>query len=87
VPHPTACRLVWCGLGAVLCARAAAAQSPPPALVLTGAHVIDGVSARPLANATVVVRDGRIASVSTTRGPVPAGARVVDLGGRWVLPA
>ncbi|HYF24148.1 MAG TPA: hypothetical protein VD931_00270, partial [Baekduia sp.] len=84
MPQQTAARLTRCALGAVLCARAAAAQPPP--LVLTHANVIDGVSARPLADATIVIRDGRIVSVSATRGPVPAGARVVDLGGGWVLP-
>ena len=59
---------------------------PRDVLVLTRANVIDGLSARPLRDVTLVVRDGRIASVSrgSTRGP--AGARVIDLGGRWLLP-
>jgi imidazolonepropionase-like amidohydrolase len=55
-------------------------------LVLSRANVIDGVSARPLRDMTVVVRAGRIESVSRAPVPAPAGAKVIDLGGRWLLP-
>lgn len=54
-------------------------------LVLTNANVIDGVSAAPIRNATVVIRDGSIASIGG-QPQVSAGATVVDLKGRWVLP-
>ena len=76
-------------LAAVSVADPASTALPLPpheVLVLKHANVIDGLSARPLRDVTVVVRDGRIESVS--RGPtrVPAGARIIDLGGRWLLP-
>jgi len=59
-----------------------AAQSTP--VVLRAAKVIDGKGVV-TANAEIVVQDGRIVRVGT-RGAVPAGARVVDLGSRTVLP-
>ncbi|MBI3698332.1 MAG: hypothetical protein HY238_26280, partial [Acidobacteria bacterium] len=59
---------------------------PAQTLVLQHANVIDGVSAQPLRNATVVVRDGRIESVAAGEQAAPAGATVLDLRGRWVLP-
>ncbi|HEY7543759.1 MAG TPA: amidohydrolase family protein [Blastocatellia bacterium] len=54
-------------------------------LALTHANLIDGVSARPLNDVTVVIRDGRIDSIVTS-GETPPGATVLDLKGRWLLP-
>ena len=59
---------------------------PRDVLVLRRANVIDGLSARPLRDVTVVARDGLIESVSRGSVRAPAGARVIDLGGRWLLP-
>lgn len=64
----------------------ATSQPPPDVLVHRRATVIDGVSPRRLPDMTVVVRAGRIASVSPGPGVVPANARVIDLEGHWVLP-
>lgn len=74
------------GLALALASAGAAAEAPPQVLVFARANLIDGVAAQPLRNMTVVVRDGRIERVS--EGPVdpPAGARVIDLDGRWLLP-
>lgn len=57
-------------------------------LAIVNANVLDGVSDAPLRGATVVVRDGRIESVLTapTRSAIPAGARVIDVNNRWLLP-
>ncbi len=67
-----------------------ASQEPRPAtaapLAIIHANVIDGISAQPLHDATVVVRDGHIESVSTGKMEIPAGATVIDLKGRWLLP-
>lgn len=49
-----------------------------------GARVWDGTGAPALENGVIVVRDGRIESVST--GDAPANADVVDLSGTWVTP-
>ena len=57
---------------------------PQSHLALTHAVVVDVRAGRVLEDATVVVRDGRIVSVGTAAAP--AGATVLDLGGRWLLP-
>lgn len=62
------------------------AQESPSVLVLSGATVIDGVSGAPTRDATLVIRDGKIAQFSTGTVEVPAGARVIDLGGRYLIP-
>lgn len=54
-------------------------------LVLTHANLIDGVSATALNDVTVIIKDGRIDSVSAGVETVP-GATVLDLKGRWLLP-
>ena len=64
------------------CAPPLAAQEP--AVVLRAARVLDGRGGA-VANADVLVEHGRIVSVGP-RGAVPAGARLVDLGGRTLLP-
>ena len=58
----------------------------PPAMVITHATVIDGVSPEPLRDATVLIRDGRIERVATGNVTRPPGAITVDLKGRWLLP-
>lgn len=70
----------------LLCASPGGAQQAPETLVLTRANVIDGVGAQPIPNATVVVSDGRIQRVETGAFSPPAGARVIDLEGRYLLP-
>lgn len=60
---------------------------PPASIVFTNATVVDGTRPTPLRNATVLVRDGRIARVDTSAAPAPpADAQVIDLGGRYLLP-
>jgi imidazolonepropionase-like amidohydrolase len=71
---------------AVLATTGMSAQGGAGALVLTRANVIDGVAGQPLRDATVIVRDAKIERVATGRVEPPAAARVIDLGGRWVLP-
>lgn len=65
------------GLGAEL-----AAQD----LVLTNANVVDVVDGSITEGATVTVADGRIASIDASGAAPPAGARVVDLAGRYLAP-
>ena len=50
----------------------------------TGATVIDGVSNTAVSNATIVVRGGKIVDIGNVS--TPAGATVVDLNGRYVMP-
>jgi imidazolonepropionase-like amidohydrolase len=57
-----------------------------PYFVITHANLIDGVSAAPIGDATVFIRDGRIEIVVTGKAELPRGASVLDLKGRWLLP-
>lgn len=66
------------------CILAISAQSP--VIVLTHANVIDGIGNEPMRDATITIRDGKIASISTGTVTTPAGAQIIDLQGRWVLP-
>jgi imidazolonepropionase-like amidohydrolase len=58
-----------------------------PTVVLTHVRVIDGTGAAPRENQSIVIRDGRIASIgdaSSTQSP--AGEQIVDLSGKSVIP-
>ena len=49
-----------------------------------GATLWDGTGADPVQGGTLVVREGRV--VAAGRVEVPAGARVEDVTGRWIIP-
>ena len=57
---------------------------PQPHVALVNTHVVNVVDGSVLEDAVVVVRDGLIESVGA--GPPPAGAHVLDLGGRHLMP-
>jgi imidazolonepropionase-like amidohydrolase len=57
-----------------------------PVIVFEHANVIDGISAEPLRDATVVVREGKIESIGTAAKNLPPSAQHFDLGGKWLLP-
>jgi imidazolonepropionase-like amidohydrolase len=55
--------------------------------VLRRATLLDGTGAPPVTDATIVVQDGRIESISTgATGPWPSSHEVVDASGLTVLP-
>jgi imidazolonepropionase-like amidohydrolase len=54
--------------------------------VLQHANVIDGVSSQPALDVTIVLRDGKIASIGAPSRNDSAGAHIIDVAGRWVLP-
>ena len=61
--------------------------TPAPPRALTGATLIDGRGGAPVANANVIMRDGKIDCVGTaTQCPVPAGVDVTDAHGMWITP-
>jgi imidazolonepropionase-like amidohydrolase len=66
----------------------AGAQSPGDGVVaLTGARLIDGSGAAPIAPATIVISKGRIDAVgASTAVTIPAGAQRVDLSGKTIIP-
>ena len=58
-----------------------------PVRAFTGATLIDGTDRPPIANATIVVRDGRIVAAGPASGvAIPAGAERVSLAGKTVIP-
>jgi len=58
---------------------------PVPAVALTGATVIDGTGAAPVRNATVVMRNGRIACVGASCEVGPE-VHAIDARGKWIIP-
>src|SRR5215470_17603147 len=57
-------------------------------IVVEGGTLIDGTGRAPAANATIVIRDGRFASIGRAgEVAIPQGAQVIDARGRYVLPA
>ncbi|MEO8880843.1 MAG: amidohydrolase family protein [Gemmatimonadaceae bacterium] len=58
-----------------------------PTVVLTHVRVIDGTGAAPLENQSLVLRDGTIAAMGSSSSlSTPAGAQVIDLTGKSVIP-
>ncbi|NHC45691.1 amidohydrolase [Motilibacter aurantiacus] len=55
-----------------------------PVVAVTGGHVVP-ISAPPIEDGTVLIRDGVIEQVGRDV-PIPPEARVVDASGKWVLP-
>ena len=55
-------------------------------LVFEHANVIDGVSAEPLQDVTVVVRDGKVEAIGTAPPNLPQSAQHIDISGQWMLP-
>jgi imidazolonepropionase-like amidohydrolase len=70
------------GAAALVLAAALPARAQ---LAITHAHVVDVTTGAITRNATIVVQGRTIASI-TASGAVPAGAKVIDAGGRFVTP-
>jgi imidazolonepropionase-like amidohydrolase len=70
---------------ALACVMATAA--PSQNLVLRGGTLVNPDGRAPIADAVVVVRDGRIAEVGRAGAVrVPAGFEVIDATGKWIVP-
>jgi imidazolonepropionase-like amidohydrolase len=64
-----------------------AAREGAGALVVSGGTLVDGTGREPLAGATIVVRDGRVAEVTAGGvAPLRAGADGIDARGKWIVP-
>ena len=58
-----------------------------PIIALTNVRVIDGTGAAPRDRQTIIIKAGIVADIGdATRVAAPAGAEVVDLAGRSVIP-
>jgi imidazolonepropionase-like amidohydrolase len=92
---PTALRMRtlprWpAGLAALLLAPllllSAAAPAAQTSTVYVNATLIDGTGAPARPKQTIVVADGHIGTIGSSEVPVPAGAKRVDLKGKFVIP-
>ena len=71
----------------IACGDTAAPVVEPGGIALVGGQLIDGTGSEPVADSVVVIRDGRIASAgSRAETPVPAGAEVIDVAGKTLIP-
>lgn len=80
----TTMKSVALGAAALVALMAGTAQAKT--VVVRAAHMIDVLAGKRVDNAQVVVTDGRIAAVGKAGDAVPAGAEVIDLGPRTLLP-
>ena len=79
--------LVLVGVLAVAAAVTLPAQQPAAVKAFTGMRLIDGTDRAPIDNATILVRDGRIAAAGPAATvTIPAGAERVSLAGKHVIP-
>jgi adenine deaminase len=61
------------------------AQAPAP-LLIKGATIIDGVADAPLRDGALLIAGNTIRAVLTADADAPAGAQVLDLSGKFILP-
>jgi imidazolonepropionase-like amidohydrolase len=73
-------------LVALVGSAAPRARQAAPVLAITGVTLIDGTGRPAVPNATVVVEASRITRVGPQAGPPPAGARVIDGRGKFLIP-
>src|SRR6478736_6483628 len=74
---------------AVVVLLAGSCRSVPQvsSLAITGVTVIDVRDGSRIANATIVVSDGRITAIGAAAGTaVPSSARLMDFQGKYVIP-
>ncbi|MCW1381984.1 amidohydrolase family protein [Novosphingobium sp. KCTC 2891] len=62
------------------------AATAPQVTYIHAAHLLDQPGKAPRGPSTIVVTDGKVSEVRDGTLPAPAGAKVVELGDRFVLP-
>jgi imidazolonepropionase-like amidohydrolase len=70
----------------VLSAPVSAQTTDPPPLAITHVTVIDVVSGGDLPDRTVIIRNGRIASIDSADAVQLTGMRILDGNGRYLIP-
>ena len=78
--------LLICLLISSLQTGTSSGQQAANVTILRGATVIDGLGNPPLRNAVVVIEGDEVKSVSGSGSDIPAGATVLDLTGRFIIP-
>src|SRR5262249_35089563 len=76
-------------LGLLAFALSALPQANAASLLVRGGTLIDGTGGSPIANARILITDGRIARVwSGDAGApsLPTGTEIVEAGGKFIIP-
>ncbi|MDX2145858.1 MAG: amidohydrolase family protein [Rhodospirillaceae bacterium] len=76
------CKHLLIALTALAWASSASGQN----FVIENVTVIDGTGAAPMATASVVVKDGRIAQIGAGKPDAPRGAKRIDGTGKYLIP-
>jgi imidazolonepropionase-like amidohydrolase len=71
----------------LLCAAMARAAPSTPPTVLQGALIIDGTGGAATEGGALVIRGDRIEAILPPGAALPAGARIVDMRGKTLMPA
>ena len=80
-------RILFVVSAAVLLAANVNGQAQPTTIAVVGARVIDGTGAPPIANATILVSNGRIERIGPAASlKIPAGATRIDAAGKTIIP-
>ena len=82
-------RAVPCLLVTVLLTLAAPPDSraqAPSTLLIRGATIIDGLSDAPLRDRSLLIEGNTIRDVLPADAAAPAGAQVLDLSGKFIIP-
>ena len=77
---------LFAALAAVMPAAAAAQVQPQQVTVIHAGRLLDRPGRAPRGPATIIVSNGRITEVREGHQPAPAGATLIDLSDRFVLP-
>ncbi|HEY0476925.1 MAG TPA: amidohydrolase family protein, partial [Kofleriaceae bacterium] len=86
IPALVADDQAWNAARAARLAGQLAHRPPAAGLAITHARLYDSERRTVVPDATVVVVGDRITAVGDARTPVPAGARVIDAGGKTLIP-
>jgi hypothetical protein len=80
----------WLGAvvaGILTFAGTALGQAPAPSpLLIRGAVIIDGLADAPLRDRSILIEGNMIRDLLPADAAVPAGAQVLDLGGKFIIP-
>jgi hypothetical protein len=62
------------------------AQQTPATVLIRGATVIDGLADQPLRDRSILIEGNTIRGLLPADAPAPAGAQVIDLSGKFIIP-
>ena len=62
------------------------AQEHTGTVVLKGATIIDGLADAPVQGRSIIIEGNTIRDIVAADAPIPEGAEVIDLGGKFIMP-